>query len=286
MSDFSVFRDRYFIQADFVLERPLHIGRGASLEPIGSDFPVIKNPEGLPIIPGSSVKGAVRSSMERILRTLAQQDYVINGHRLSACDPFGSQTERICNTPSEQLAERWGEQWRKDANQLQQAVMQETCTACRLMGSPWLGSKVYFKDLPLLNHEELFRLTEIRDGVGIDRDTGTAKARIKFDYEIVPAGARFLLEVWLETDEAWEAGLFLSVLRLWERGELALGGKTSRGLGRGRLERLRVEHASKERLLEYLLEDTRASVEVDGLIQTFTQQLSRRGGAEHAQGTS
>jgi CRISPR-associated RAMP protein (TIGR02581 family) len=278
MSDFSVFRDRYFIQADFVMGKPLHIGRGTSVEPIGSDLPVIKNPEGIPIIPGSSVKGAVRSMLERVLRALSQQGYFINGHPLSACDPFVSSGERICNTHVDEL-----ENLRRDEFQLNEVVMRETCTACRLMGSPWLGSKVYFKDLPLVNRDDLFRLTEIRDGVGIDRDTGTARPRIKFDYEVVPSGARFLLEIIIETDDAWEAGLLLSVLRLWERGELPLGGKTSRGLGWGNLEDMRVQCATKGNLLEYLIENRKDEVEVGVLVAGFTQQLRR---SENAQGTS
>jgi CRISPR-associated protein Csm3 len=224
--------------------------------------------------------------LERILRTLAEQGYAVDGHRLSACDPFGRQAERICNTPKERLEHQWGERWDRDSETLYQAVMQETCTACRLLGSPWMGGKLYFKDLPLVNQDELFRLTEIRDGVGIDRDTGTAKARIKFDYEIVPAGARFLLDILLETDAEWEVGLVLSVLRLWERGEFALGGKTSRGLGWGRLEHLRVQQATKQQLLEYLLEDTKTPVEIDALRETFRQQLQQQGEAGHAQGTS
>ncbi len=283
MSDFSVFQDRYFIQAEFVLDKPLHIGRGTSLEPIGSDLPVIKNAEGIPIIPGSSVKGAVRSMLERVLRALVQQGCSINGHSLSACDPFEDPRERICLAGKEELEARWGVNWKTNEESLNEAVMHETCTACRLMGSPWLGGKVYFKDLPLINREELFRLTEIRDGVGIDRDTGTARPRIKFDYEIVSAGARFSLGVIMETDEAWEAGLLISVLRLWERGELALGGKTSRGVGWGKLENLRVQRASKSSLLEYLLENRKDAVEIDMLVGAFTQQLRR---SEHAQGAS
>jgi CRISPR-associated RAMP protein (TIGR02581 family) len=283
MNDFSVFRDRYFIQAAFVLEKPLHIGRGASLEPIGSDLPVIKNPEGIPIIPGSSVKGAVRSMLERVLRALEQQGCSINGHILAACDPFENPQERICQAKKEDLETRWGEHWKTNEPRLNEAVMHETCTACRLMGSPWLGSKVYFKDLPLVNRDDLFRLTEIRDGVGIDRDTGTARPRIKFDYEVVPSGASFLLDIIMETDDVWEAGLLLSILRLWERGELPLGGKTSRGLGWGRLENVRVQRASKDNLLEYLIENRKDSVEVDVLVTGFTQQLRR---SEHAQGAS
>ena len=63
MKDFSTFKNRYFIKADFILESPIHVGKGVSLEPTGTDLPVIKTPEGRPYIPGSSIKGVFRSEL-------------------------------------------------------------------------------------------------------------------------------------------------------------------------------------------------------------------------------
>ncbi|MFN3975203.1 MAG: hypothetical protein ACK4K2_08040 [Dehalococcoidia bacterium] len=43
-----------------------------------------------------------------------------------------------------------------------------------------------FQDALLANEGNMVRLTEVWDGVGIDRDLGSAKARIKYDFETVP----------------------------------------------------------------------------------------------------
>ena len=71
-------------------------------------------------------------------------------------------------------------------------LIEKSCTACRLFGSPWLASRVHFQDAFLTNSQDLPRLTEVRDGVGIDRDLGSAKRRIKFDFETVGDLAAFL----------------------------------------------------------------------------------------------
>jgi CRISPR/Cas system CSM-associated protein Csm3 (group 7 of RAMP superfamily) len=64
------------------MQTALSVGARLSLEPTGTDLPVVKGPDGLPFIPGSSIKGTVRSQAERILRTVNRRP------DLWACDPF------------------------------------------------------------------------------------------------------------------------------------------------------------------------------------------------------
>ncbi|MBF0502756.1 MAG: hypothetical protein HQM09_21660 [Candidatus Riflebacteria bacterium] len=76
----------------------------------------------------------------------------------------------------------------------------------------------------------------LRDGVAISPE-GIAKDRAKFDYEVIPAGATFPLRFDLHVDrdgpseEALLSELF-TALRLLEKGEIPLGAKKTRGLGR------------------------------------------------------
>jgi CRISPR/Cas system CSM-associated protein Csm3 (group 7 of RAMP superfamily) len=77
---------------------------------------------------------------------------------------------------------------------------------------------------------------EVRNGVGIDRDTETASDGLLYDYEVVPAGTRFGFALGAENMADWQLGMLLLALAPWERGEAQVGGFRSRGLGYVRLE--------------------------------------------------
>jgi CRISPR/Cas system CSM-associated protein Csm3 (group 7 of RAMP superfamily) len=74
--------------------------------------------------------------------------------------------------------------------------------------------------------------TEIRDGVGINRDLRTAQRGIKYDFEAVPPGSAFRMEMLLENANPVQWALVLKLLRLLDKGQILIGGLTTRGLGR------------------------------------------------------
>ena len=119
-------------------------------------------------------------------------------------------------------------------------VWSRSCTICRLFGSLALASRVRFPDLPLRGGMPLL---EIRNGVGIDRDRELAASGVLYDFEAVPPGTAFDLIVILDNYYDAEAGLILWLFDQLGQGHLALGGKTSRGLGPGRR---RVEGYSRD----------------------------------------
>jgi CRISPR/Cas system CSM-associated protein Csm3 (group 7 of RAMP superfamily) len=129
------------------------------------------------------------------------------------------------------------EERRWDEDQLLAVLEDELCDTCKLFGSPFQVSRIYFDDLPLM---EWAGTTQIRDGVAIDRDSEKAVDRLKFDYEVVPPGAAFKLRVTLE--EPTDTDLRLTCLGLSEfvSGLGGIGGKRSRGLGRCVLEDLEI----------------------------------------------
>ena len=51
MIDFLSFQNRYLISAVLKLERPMHIGKGTSLKPVGTDMPVVVDQHENPFIP-------------------------------------------------------------------------------------------------------------------------------------------------------------------------------------------------------------------------------------------
>jgi CRISPR/Cas system CSM-associated protein Csm3 (group 7 of RAMP superfamily) len=94
------------------------------------------------------------------------------------------------------------------------------------------ASRVIIDDAPLLNHAA----TELWHGVGIDRVSGTAADGIKFDRQVLPAGARFRFRLQLDVASGDE----LAAQRAWiarlrdalAAGEIAFGAGRTRGLGR------------------------------------------------------
>jgi len=63
------FQNRYVVRGIIVAETPIHIGAGnESMNPVEPDNSVIKDKDGKPYIPGSSLKGALRSWLESFLR--------------------------------------------------------------------------------------------------------------------------------------------------------------------------------------------------------------------------
>jgi CRISPR/Cas system CSM-associated protein Csm3 (group 7 of RAMP superfamily) len=86
------------------------------------------------------------------------------------------------------------------------------------------------------NHKQPVR----RDGVGINRDTEVAQDQIKYDFEVLDAGASFEAKLYLENADESDFALLYILLQEWKRG-VDFGGKRSRGLGRVVLKSYKVE---------------------------------------------
>ena len=156
-------------------------------------------------LPGSSLKGVIRSHCERIARTLG----------VDCCDPFdeGSACRR------ETVAE--------DDPQRQSKIYKRVCPLCRTFGSTQIASRVRFADaFP----EPGTVRTETRTSVAIDRLTGGSKGGALFQFEAVIAG-RFLAKIMLHNYQLWQAGLLALALRDLDAGRLQLGYGASRGMG-------------------------------------------------------
>jgi CRISPR-associated RAMP protein (TIGR02581 family) len=235
---FERFENRYDLRGRLITATGLHIGAGGSLAVVGSDNPVMRDVNGLPYIPGSSLKGALRSLIEVMVRGIA------SGPRQEpwACDPLSDPCIKADALEG------------KDDKEISLLVERGTdnggqaCTVCRLFGSPWLASKVKVCDLYLnpanepntaVNREKRrqsgdprwMSRVEVRDGVAIDRDTETAADGRKYDFEVVPRETAFDLQLRVDNATAGELGLLFLGLREFTNGDAWVGGNTSRGLG-------------------------------------------------------
>jgi CRISPR-associated RAMP protein (TIGR02581 family) len=264
---FDRFTSRISVTGKLTAETGLHIGvGGSSLDPAATDSRIIRDALGRPFIPGSSFKGALRAHLESILRALGRPEP-------SACDPLADpciwpkrQANKVNIEDIKAGAER-DSQDKGRTNQaiydslLTRAIVKESCTICKVFGSPWLASRVLIKDLFIDVGSYAGRL-ELRDGVGIDRDTGAARQGIKYDFEVVPALATFDLRIVIENPDPNAFGLLAVGLQELEGGRIAVGGKTTRGLGVVRLVIDEMEIIGglngdgKAALVEYLISGT------------------------------
>jgi CRISPR-associated RAMP protein (TIGR02581 family) len=174
----DTFENRLRITGELVAVTGVRVGMSAeSAMPTATDLPVIKDANGRPFIPGSSLRGAVRAHIERIVR--AFEPSVGNGK--GASNPTNTDEWAIPPRRRRQLANR---------DDYESAVFTESCRVERVFGSPWIASRVRFTDLPLLTEGAE---PELRDSVAIDREKESVAN--KYDFEAMPAGVRFGLEI-------------------------------------------------------------------------------------------
>jgi CRISPR-associated protein Csm3 len=266
---FERFESRTIVNATLQMHTALSVGSRSSLEPTGTDLPVIKDPRGMPFIPGSSIKGVIRTQLERVLRSL---DSKVT--KLGACDPLSNPC--VSNIDKENFVKNLRDIPDENREQdLSQKIWDKSCTVCRLFGSPWLASRFAFRDARLANAPEMLQITEIRDGVGIDRDRGAAKEGLKYDFEVVSPDAQFDISIIAENAEQWEIGLLLAILRPWQEGYMPIGGKSTRGPGWGKLRDLSIKRVEKQDLLNYLVQGKMDSMSSDQFSKSLEAKLSQ-----------
>jgi CRISPR-associated RAMP protein (TIGR02581 family) len=195
-----------------------------------SDLGVVLDPAGVPLLPGSSVKGKLRATCESLADHLGLRACFLSRNAssldcVSDVKFFSSvreeHQEAIRQGPEAQLG------W----------IRRHTCDVCRLFGSPVQKSRLRCSD-GKLDGEGV--VVQVRDGVVLDRDSRKAVNGLKYDYEVSSAGARFRVCFDLDNSSADDEALFGAALFEWHAGS-SLGGFVSRGLGRFRLEQVEVK---------------------------------------------
>jgi len=160
-------------------------------------------------LPGSSLKGVMRSFTERLLATLGKR----------VCDPLEKKSS--C---AERDHRAYGRQ----------------CDVCKLYGSPNIAGRVRIVDgLPWRpgasdadkkdGRDQLRR--EIRANVAIDRASGASSTKGLFDMDVLVSGSLFP-EITLRNFQIWQLALVWMALRELTDGYQQIGSGKSRGLGR------------------------------------------------------
>ena len=233
-----------------VLRTALHVGSSWG-EGSASDSPVIRTPDGAPFIPGSSFKGAFRSTVEKMALTAGLKSCGL----LEGNGCIGAQGKEMDAFNKLHRESNWsGDRYLAELDA-------RLCDTCQLFGSQYAASRIFFSDLlPPSDDKLAAAMIQVRDGVAIDRDSEKAVDRLKYDYEVVAPAQTFVLNILLELPQdedevdAQQAHDKQAELRP-HRYDLALtclgvseyvggfgriGGKKSRGLGACELRNLAI----------------------------------------------
>jgi CRISPR-associated protein Csm3 len=264
VADFHRLESRLRLTGSLITRTALRVGgSGGDLD--GADLPVIKDAAGRPFIPGASLKGVLRSTVEALLRGVDDQDA-----GLWACDPLAEKDEpfaaRSCGHH---------EHGKRSA-----ADPEKHCAACRLFGSHVVASHVRFCDA-LLQQSAQDRATiripiEVRDGVSIDRDLRRVYGSRKYDFEVVSPGTAFAVEIFVENPQPWLMGLLAMGFDQLAEGFTALGGFTSRGLGRVTFTWSSIAKTTARELLRGQPYTTVTSDAVAGELQAWRNALAHK----------
>jgi len=177
-----------------------------------------------PVLPGSSLRGALRSHAGKIARTLSYHRDGPEGFKSScpACDPL----EKDVKNPLASC-----DAFFKDNRYISEDDSYDTklCLACLLFGSTRAGSRLIIKEAELA--ESYNPDYKLMDFLAVDRFTGGGKDGAKFD----------ALALWRPTFEGdiimfnpteWELGWLALVLRDLAAGHISLGFGSSKGFGK------------------------------------------------------
>ncbi|MDK2833803.1 MAG: CRISPR-associated protein Csm3 [Methanolobus sp.] len=226
MSRFDTFQNRWQITATLTLVTPLRIGGGQNAGAYSmSQTPVLlsynaQSKTAEPYIPGSSLKGVLRSTVERMVRTFNENESCMGvGDRKAGKVLCGSMT----------------------------------CISCSIFGSQNTGASIRVQDAHVSNDAGNLGMLEERPHCAtkyrinnnteeyevITDNKGKPKSTPRFE-EVIAANTSFNLAVNLDNATETDVGLIVLALNEFNHKRCYLGGGASRGYGFADVDRLRV----------------------------------------------
>lgn len=232
------FLGKLVLEGEIQCRTGLHIGAGkGSLEIGGADNPVVKDAFGIPYIPGSSLRGRIRSLLEQTMG-LALPGELIYLSKRKGQEVRIHQSDR----PDDDVCVLFGRNPGRVEKVSGEPIEAATATPARL--TVYDAPLVVDSITPQMRENLDDELTEVKSENAVDRITSQANPRT---LERVPAGARFRFRMVLDVLCAEDKPLLARVveaLRLLE--DDALGGGGSRGNGRIAFSGLRLAWRGKD----------------------------------------
>ncbi|OPX19805.1 MAG: hypothetical protein BZ151_07330 [Desulfobacca sp. 4484_104] len=167
-------------------------------------------------LPGTSLRGVMRSHLERIVRSAVPD-------RLLCCDPLAPENAL------DQGCSSWLDNHKGQGTGY---AYKHSCVVCRLFGSTAQASRIRIADSPPVEVPD--DKMSYRDHIGIDRFTGGVCSGANFRDLVIEEGVSFKNEIIVRNFELWQLGLLAYVIRdfyCWEDGLIRLGYGKSKGYG-------------------------------------------------------
>jgi len=210
---------------------PLHIGAGKVSEAFGPTDQVvvkIRRADGLevPLIPGSSWKGAIRAYATKLMRSIG----------LNVCSGLTGDSCLSGNKFRE--LEKLEKQGARYEDVIRAIVSGEIriCLACLIFGSPGFASHARFFDSYIA---EGYRLG-YRTMIAIDRRTGAAHRGALFTTEYIEPGAKTNIRIEFINLPNYAIGVIAETLLDMDMGLLKIGGLKTRGFGWIKIEDMKI----------------------------------------------
>ena len=253
--DFSTFKNKYILTGKIVVLNALHIGSGKETDDRDAPFISLDDDKNF-YIPGSTFRGYLSTKLERFLDSGNGFKIKNNGEELNEADVkliFGYTNLDKLETKINDKDNEEDRKLKENNRKIQDRIIRKL-NAKNLDEVKSLAGRIHISDMPVLKNVKYIT----RDGIKIDRNTGATEKRGKFDYDVVPAGTEFELNIELENIENYQLDLIGLALNdiLKDNGDL-FGGKTSRGIGKCRLKDLKMKYVTsedKEKLKKYIFE--------------------------------
>ena len=223
---------KLILEGEMLCESGLHVGAGkGSLEIGGADNPVVKDAQGRPYVPGSSLRGRIRSLLEQATGMAVPSELVYISKRKG-------QEVRIhqSDRPDDEICILFGRSpgRMEKAGGGDESGVHATPARLSVFDAPLIAGSI----TPQMRENLDDELTEVKSENTIDRITSQANPRT---LERVPAGARFKVRMVLDllcAEDAVLPGLLVQGLALLQ--DDALGGGGSRGNGRVSFDNLKL----------------------------------------------
>ncbi|MBD3181019.1 hypothetical protein GF312_01935, partial [Candidatus Poribacteria bacterium] len=120
------------------------------------------------------------------------------------------------------------------------------------------ASRIFIEDAILIENT-ISDAMEVRDHVGIDRNSGSARKNLKYDKEVAPSVTSYSLEISIEKPNSNDLRILLDVLDFWSAFDFTfhIGGRSTTGLGRAKLEKhlefYKLDFGNPDVLIDYLI---------------------------------
>jgi len=226
------------IEGVIIVKDPLVIASGDSKKNIADLTPYIVPIKGVdvPCIPGSSLKGVIRSEVEYLLKE-AHKDH----SGIDCCNIIDYRNS--CGGKNNRRIQRIMKDTRR--NEELESILSKFCYACQLFGSPNYKGRVRLSDSFPVDNYSSYNLEKLH-GIAIDRLSGENSPGSLYSIQYISPGSIFSFRLSGINLTTQQIGLLFASLYRLHWGYRRLGGFGTKGFGKIKLNLNRVSLGKKK----------------------------------------